>query len=177
LPILLKKVGVVTDTIKFIKGAIAAMGAYISTKLGILGPWLLIYLGAMTVDYVTGMLSAAYRGLSSPEEGLNSRIGIKGILKKIGYCILVVVAIMLDWVIINSTPYIGLDLIKFKGWIAIIIMIWLFINECISILENLAKMNLNIPQFLLSILKTAKNRIEEDNQGGMNNVTNTEKTN
>lgn len=152
------------DTIKFIKGAIAGVGAYISAKLGILGPWLVMYFGAMVTDYITGMLSASYRGLTNPDEGLNSRIGIMGILKKVGYCIVVVVAIMLDWVIINSAPYIGLDAGKFKGWIAIIVMIWLFINECISILENLVKMDLNIPKFLLSILKTAKSKIEDEKQ-------------
>lgn len=158
------------DVIKFIKGVVTGMIAYISAKLGILGPWLLLYLGSMLVDYITGMLSASYRGLTNPDEGLNSRVGIMGILKKIGYCIVVVVAIMLDWVVINSAPYIGLDVGRFKGWIAIVVMIWLFINECISILENLAKMNLNMPQFLLNILKSAKNKIEDEkqeNQGGI----------
>jgi phage-related holin len=70
-------------------------------------------------------------------------------------------------VIINSAPYLGLDVGKLKGCIAIVVMIWLFINECISILENLVKMDVNIPPFLLSILKSSKSKIEsqDTNQG------------
>jgi toxin secretion/phage lysis holin len=154
------------DYMKILKAGLAAAGAYISTKVGILGPWLVLILLTFIADYGTGMLSAMYRGLSNSNEGLNSRKGIKGILKKIGYCMLIVVAIMLDWMMINSAPYLGLDFGRFKGYISIVVIIWLFINECISILENLEKMDIRIPPFLLSILKTSKNKIEnQDNKG------------
>jgi toxin secretion/phage lysis holin len=154
------------DYLKFIKAGLAASCAYISAKLGILGPWLVLVFLAFIIDYGTGMLSAIYLGLTNVNEGLNSRKGIKGILKKIGYCLLIIVSIMLDWVMINSAPYLGLDFGKFKGYIAIVVIIWLFINECISILENLAKMDVKVPVFLISILKSSKSKIEsQDNKG------------
>lgn len=146
-----------------VKGLIITIGTFISAKMGILAPLLLIYIVSQAIDYATGLLAASYEGLNNPNDpskGLNSKTGIKGIIKKVGYLIVIVVAIMLDWVMSNAAIYIGIDLGVLKSVIPILVTISLFLNECISILENVARFNDNLPQFLLDIIKSSKEKVE-----------------
>ena len=62
----------------------------------ILFKMLLLFIG---IDYITGVLGAIYKGK------LSSNVSAKGIIKKIGYILLVVVAGALD-VLISSDGYI-----------------------------------------------------------------------
>lgn len=147
----------------FIKGLIVAVGTFISTKFGFLAPLLFVYVISQGIDYGTGILSASYEGLNNPGDptkGLNSKIGIKGIIKKVGYLVVVVVSIMLDYVITNASIYIGIDLGALKNIIPILVLVWLFLNECISILENVSKINDKLPPFLLDIIKSSKEKVE-----------------
>ena len=41
-----------------IQGALAAAGAFLSDKLGILYPVLCVLMGMMVLDYITGMLAS-----------------------------------------------------------------------------------------------------------------------
>lgn len=96
----------------------------------------------LIIDYVTGVLRAIYT------KKLNSRIGAKGIIKKMGYILIVVVASLLDQ-LLNTTNNIRN------------IIIYMFIaNEGISILENWASMGIKIPK----ILKDKFNNINKENE-------------
>ena len=46
-----------------------------------------------------------------------------------------------------------------------IITVWLIINELISILENLGELDVPLPGFLVNIIKTLKNKVEEQAEG------------
>ena len=80
----------------FIKLAISSIGAYLSNKLGILFPILCILLFAMVADYSTGMIKARYLG------DIESRKGMWGVIKKAMYAVVVAVAMISDWIIINT---------------------------------------------------------------------------
>ncbi len=130
--------------------AIGALAAYFNV---LLIP-LIVLLVVMLIDYITGMAGAAYSGK------LNSRVGVVGILKKAGYIALVAVGIVADYLISNALLKIGIDL-KINYCFGMIITIWLIINELISILENLGELDVPLPTFLVNIIKTLKNKVEE----------------
>ena len=92
------------------------------------------------IDYVTGILRAIYT------KKLSSNIGAKGIIKKVGYIFIVILAALLDK-ILNST-----------GNIRNIVIYMFIANEGISILENWSSMGIKIPK----VLKDKFNNINKD---------------
>lgn len=137
-----------------VAGAIGALAAYFNVLLIPLA----ILLAVMLIDYITGMAGASYSGKLSP------RVGIMGILKKAGYFALVAVGMVADYLISSALVKIGIDL-KITYCFGMIITIWLIINELISILENLGELNVPLPSFLVNIIKTLKNKVEEQAEG------------
>lgn len=135
-------------------GALGALAAYFNV---LLIP-LCVLVAVMLVDYVTGMASAAYT------KKLNSRVGVLGIVKKAGYLALVAVGMTVDYLIVSALVSIGINL-QINYCFGMIITIWLIINELISILENLGEMNVPLPQFLVNIIKSLKNRVEDTANG------------
>lgn len=92
----------------------------------------------MVLDYITGVISAIYK------KKVNSKIGFKGILKKSLYFIVIILASLLDR-LLNQ------DIIRY-------VVIYFFVaNDGISILENIAKCNVKLPNKLLEILEQLKN--------------------
>lgn len=100
----------------------------------------------MIMDYITGVLKAIRL------KQLNSQIGAKGIVKKIGYLVIVVIAVKLDS-ILGNTSYIR-NLVIF-GFIS---------NEGISILENASLLEIPIPEKIKSVLKQLKNTESENTE-------------
>ena len=117
--------------------AILALGA---TALHFLfGGWSLplqILVAVVTIDYITG-LGAAFVG-----KRLDSRIGSKGIVKKVGYFILVALAHLLDRGTGMAAPVLQTATVWF-----------LVANEGISITENLGEIGVPIPQSLQNALR------------------------
>ena len=68
----------------------AALGALASYGTQLIVP-AIILVAVMVLDYITGMAKAWQAG------ELSSRVGIGGILKKVGYLVIVAVACVLDW--------------------------------------------------------------------------------
>lgn len=145
------------DKTNSIKLAIVGMGACLSAKLGILFPVLIILLGAMITDYVTGMVSAGYR------HEIQSRRGMWGIVKKCMYGVAVAVAMMTDWIIINVADKVGVD-IPLTTFFGLLVAIWLIFNEFVSILENLIKMEVPLPNFLINFTKYFKAAVEKQGE-------------
>ncbi len=137
-----------------IAGALGALAAYFNV---LLIP-LVVLLVVMLIDYVTGMAGAAYGGK------LSSRVGALGILKKAGYLALVAVGMAADYLISSALLKIGIDL-RINYCFGMIIIIWLIINELISILENLGELDVPLPGFLVNIIKTLKSKVEEQAEG------------
>ena len=128
--------------------------AGVSAYFQIIAIPLVVMTVVMFVDYITGILSAYIHA------ELSSRKGIVGILKKISYFSLVCVGMAIDYILYSALSQIGIqsDITMFFG---LIVTVWLIINELISILENLSKMEVPIPKFLTAVIKKLKTTVED----------------
>ena len=116
---------------------------------------LLVLLCAMALDYVTGIVKAYI--LSE----LNSKIGLKGIVKKLCYMAMVAVGAGVDYLLRGALVQAGIDL-HVELFCGLLVAIWLIINELISILENLAA--IGVPGFprLSKVLERLKNTVNRE---------------
>ncbi len=116
----------------------------------IFGSWLGFFLGDLDIfiyslvvfvicDYISGIIRAGF------ERKLSSKIGLKGILKKIMIFIIVGIANICDK-----------NLIKNQAMIRSSIIFFYIANEGLSILENALAMDLPIPKKLKIILEQFK---------------------
>lgn len=110
---------------------------------------LIVLLVMMIIDYISGM-SAAWR-----EGTLNSKKGVDGIIKKVGYMALVAVAMGVDYLIFSGFTAVNVS-VGFEMLFGILVAVWLIINEMISILENLSRLGVPIPKFLTKAVKKLK---------------------
>ena len=108
----------------------------------------------MIIDYATGMSAAFYNS------ELSSKRGVKGIVKKVGYLALVVAAMILDWLISQGLQQINVD-ITYSVFFAVLVAVWLIINELISTLENLSRMGVPIPNFMKKLIDRIKTTVDE----------------
>ena len=90
---------------------------------------------------------------------LSSRKGIRGIFKKLGYYSLVCVGMTLDYILCSGLAQIGVY--GNNIFFGLIVTVWLIINELISILENLSRLDVPIPKFLKAIVERLKNNVDE----------------
>ena len=114
---------------------------------------LVVLAAVMVIDYMSGMLKAW------GNDELSSKVGLKGIIKKLCYLLLVCVAGVVDWLIFSGLKQVGISL-NFGFCFGLIVTIWLIINELISILENLEALHVPMPTFLVNIIKHLKQSVE-----------------
>ena len=91
---------------------------------------------------------------------LCSRTGIRGIQKKVGYLVIVAVAMGADYLLRYGLDQVDVH-INIEFLIAAIVIVWLIINELISILENVAAIGAPVPEFLLKLIEKLKTVTEK----------------
>lgn len=133
---------------------VAALGAWMLARVGALLPVLLVLLGVMILDYITGMVKAGIAGT------LNSTRGWQGLLKKLMYAVTVAIAMVADYLLYIGGSQIGIDMHE-SAYFGTLVSIWLIINECISILENLSEIGVPMPGFLGRILQRVQDKVDE----------------
>lgn len=131
----------------------AALGALSSYFLKLFIPLLILVL-VMLLDWATGLSKAWKRG------ELSSRVGLHGAIKKVGYLAIVAVAGVMDWLFDYGLSTAGIDF-KLPFLVAAIVMVWLIINELISILENVAELGVPVPPFIKKLLARLKKTVDE----------------
>ena len=132
-----------------ISAALAAFASY----LGALAVPIIVLMVMMIIDYLSGMSAAWSEGT------LSSKVGAKGIVKKVGYMALIAVAMGVDYLIYSGIVAANIE-VGYNMWFGLLVAVWLIINEMISILENLGRLGVPIPEFLKKIigrLKTVNN--------------------
>ena len=102
----------------------AAVGALCSYAAALVVP-LAVLLAVMVGDYVSGMAKAWSAG------ELCSRTGVKGIVKKVGYLMVVGAAGAADWLIRYGLAQAGIE-VQFSFLIAAMVIIWL-IGRCLPV--------------------------------------------
>ena len=136
-----------------LSAAVAAFSVYFNA----LAVPLIVLLIAMTADYISGM-TAAYISAE-----LSSKRGIQGIVKKLSYMVMVAVAMGVDWLIHSGLGTFNIN-IDGDMWVGLIVTSWLIINEMISILENLSRIGVPMPAFLIKIVGKLKSTVDKDGE-------------
>lgn len=116
----------------------------VSYLLGGIDNLIIMLLIIMAIDYITGICKAIIN------KNLNSIIGIKGIIKKVGYLLIVALAVLIDKLLGNSSA------------IRILIIYFFIANEGISILENWSQMGLPLPQKLKQIFEQLRKSTDRE---------------
>ena len=97
---------------------------------------------AIVLDYCSGFIKAFHT------KTLSSQIGFRGLLKKVGYLLIVMLAVLIDRVTGNS------------GAIRTLVIYYFVANEGLSIIENLSVTNIPIPKVIKKALKALKKEAE-----------------
>ncbi|MEN3133247.1 phage holin family protein [Bacillus albus] len=118
-----------------IKAFIATFGGFCGYFLGGWDAVLKILVTMAIVDYITGVIAAGYNGK------LKSKVGFKGIAKKVVLFLLVGVAAQLDAAIGSNSAIREATIFFFIG------------NELLSILENAGRMGIPLPQPLTNAVE------------------------
>ena len=142
-----------------IDGYNAITGVVVAVLSYILGEhWLLFvaFLALNVADWLTGWMKSRMAGKE------NSVAGWKGVLKKLGYWLMIMVAFGAGAVFIEIGRSIGVDLgvTTLLGWF---VLASLIINEIRSILENFVEAGYNVPGILISGLKVADKIVNSEN--------------
>lgn len=96
----------------------------------------------IVIDYLTGIASAIYN------KELSSKIGFKGIIKKFSYLLVVALSVVID------------NLLGQSGLIRSLVIYFFVANDGLSIIENMAEMNVKLPQKLIDALEQIKKKGE-----------------
>ncbi len=126
----------------------------------------MLFVFLMVVDYLSGMLASYKEAIDNPDDskyGWSSKKGIIGIFKKIGYLLINVVALCIDYVLHEFSGEMGIE-ITGTTVIALVVLVWFMLNELLSITENAARMGAPIPKFLAAVLADLKHDIDSKNE-------------
>lgn len=151
-------------TFKMITGLATAAMAWLSAKLGALSPLLFMLLGAMIVDYISGMMASKREAIDHPEDtnyGWSSKKGAKGVMKKFGYIFVIMVAMIADYIILRTATYMGIQ-INAKAFFGLMVTVWYLLNEILSIIENAGRMGTPVPEWLTKYIAVLKNKVDTE---------------
>jgi len=99
---------------------------------------LICLLIAIVLDYISGIIKAYVT------KELSSKIGLKGILKKVGVLLIVMLSVLVDRVTGET------------GAVRTLVIYYFVANEGLSILENLGQAGVPIPESIKKALKVLK---------------------
>jgi toxin secretion/phage lysis holin len=125
--------------------AVVAAGAFLSYLFGtstLLFKTLVLFI---VLDYLTGMAASAYEGK------LNSKVGFRGILKKVVIFAIVAIAHSLDQLT-------GGNIIKTAT------IFFYLSNELLSMIENAGRLNVPIPPFIQNAVSLLRQKSGTQNK-------------
>ncbi len=103
----------------------------------------------MVIDYIIGLSLAITGNSKHGDGGLSSKVGYKGLIKKIVILLVVgLAAILEDYLIVLGVQF---------EYIQSITVVAFIINEVVSIIENAKMAGLEIPDVLTKIIDVLKN--------------------
>ena len=114
----------------------------------------LLMLGCNIIDYITGIIASKYKA----EKVINYK-GIHYIIKKVCLWLLLLISSWIDIFIKYSIKYIGVEL-ELPYVVAVMVYMWIASNELISILENINNIGVELPPFLMPIVRWIKSVVE-----------------
>lgn len=133
---------------EFVCAALASIGTFLTFIFGDWDVALQCLVVAVALDYVSGVIKAFVK------KELSSKIGVKGLLKKVGVFVVVALSVLLDKVS-GST-----------GAVRTLVIYYFVANEGLSIVENLAETGLPIPDVIKKALKNLKSESKGKKKNG-----------
>ena len=130
---------------EFICAAIAGLGTFLTFIFGDWDVALQCLVIAVALDYISGVIKAFVN------KELSSKIGVKGLLKKVGVFVVVALAVLIDKITGES------------GAVRTLVIYYFVANEGLSIVENLGEAGLPIPDVIKKALKSLKNEAKGKN--------------
>ena len=133
----------------------AFVGAVIAILTMVLGEHWYIFAAFLllnVIDWITGWMKSRINGVE------NSMAGWKGVLKKLGYWLMIVVAFAIAAALIEVGEVIGIDLgiTTLLGWF---VLASLIVNEARSIVENFVEAGYDVPRILTAGLQVADEKL------------------
>jgi len=105
------------------------------------------------LDWITGTCKARFARLESSVDGL------KGICKKLGYWVLILVAFLTGHNLCALGGELGVDLAA-AGYIGLFTLAMLVVNEARSITENLVEMGVAVPEVFTKGLAIVRSKLD-----------------
>lgn len=137
--------------------AFKIMSAGAGVVVALFGGWdtmMMVLFAFMAIDYVTGLLSGMMGKSKKTETGhIDSTIAWKGLVKKCGELIAVIVGVLLD----KMANDLGFASPVFRSGI----MMYIIATEGISILENLGAMDVPLPPFVVKALEQLQKKSDD----------------
>lgn len=135
------------------------VGAIVAVLTTLFGAYWYVFAGFLLcniLDWLTGWYKSYKLGKES------SKAGFKGILKKTGYWVIILIAFLMPTLFVHLGQdifNINLDFLFLLGWFT---LATLLINEIRSILENLVECGYNVPAFLINGLEITQKLIDAE---------------
>ena len=127
---------------KIFQSVVAVSGVITSFLFGGWPLLLNIFLAFVVIDYITGLIASGIQGQ------LNSKVGWKGIARKVVMFLIISVAHMIDVLLETQNNMIRNAVIFFY-----------LANELLSIIENAGRIGIPIPRILLNAVEALKGRV------------------
>ena len=99
--------------------------------------------------------------------GWSSRKGAIGIAKKVAYLFVIAMAMVIDYVIIQTSSVLGASL---PTMLSLLVTVWYLLNEALSITENAGRMGAPVPEWLAKYIAVLKNKIDSKGENGDNHA-------
>lgn len=145
----------IIDAYNAIAGTVIAVLSYILGDHWIL---FLAFLLLNVADWLTGWMKSRIAGKESSAKGW------QGVLKKLGYWVMIMVGFGASAIFIEIGVVIGIDLqiTTLLGWF---VLASLLINEIRSIVENFVEAGYDVPKVLIKGLEVADKVVNKDSEG------------
>ena len=145
------------EIIKIFNKFSSFLGIICATITDIFGVHWILFLGYLILnvfDYLTGTIKAKIKKQE------NSNKGLIGIIKKVCYWILISVAFLISYLLVDigNCININLEFVMLFGWFTVVCLI---INESRSIIENLIEIGIKVPSFLKKGVKVYNDIVEK----------------
>lgn len=147
----------------FIQKINVVLGVVVAVLTYFLGRNWFLFAGFLLLnifDWITGWIKGKLTGHE------NSSKGAKGVLKKIGYWIMILLSFGMSALFVELGKMLNIDLeiTTLLGWF---VLASLIINEIRSIIENLVESGYNVPKVLTKGLEVAEKAINEHVEDGI----------
>lgn len=150
------------STLNYMDTYNAIVGGIVACLTMVFGEhWILfaIFLLFNVADWITGWMKSRINNVE------NSSAGWKGVLKKLGYWLMILVAFAASAVFIEIGNTLGMDL-GITTLLGYFVLASLLVNELRSILENFVEAGFDVPTILTKGLEVADKVVnQEENEG------------